>query len=172
MVAEAPPDAGTMCPVEYGGSHVSSTEALDGDSQVVFHAGCLTVEKCDEWRGEPGLGVKFLDNRIGSDLVEMQGDGRGVACVIVHAQGKDTRVLDILVRESARGKKCGKQVMLHTCRELFAIDGISTLQLNVVCRGKDRAALSKIINYCVAEIDGVVGGAVSGEDTWMMMMRE
>ena len=81
-------------------------------------------------------------------------------------------MLDILVRESARGKKCGKQVMLHTCRELFAIDGISTLQLNVVCRGKDRAALSKIINYCVAEIDGVVGGAVSGEDTWMMMMRE
>ena len=171
-VADAPPDAGTMCPVKFGGSHVSSKEALDGDSQVVFHAGCLTVEKCDEWRGEPGLGVKFLDNRIGSDLVEMQGDGRGVACVIVHAQGEDTRVLDILVRESARGKKCGKQVMLHTCRELFAIDGISTLQLNVVCRGKDRAALSKIINYCVAEIDGVVGGAVSGEDTWMMMMRE
>ena len=129
----------------------------------------LTEEKCEEWRKEPGLGVKFLDNHVGSDLMEMSVNGTTVACVVIRTQSEDTRVLDILVRKSARGKGYGKQIMLHVCKELFPLDAVQMLQFNVICRGQKRAALAKIVKYCVKQIDGVTGGEVRGQDTWMMM---
>jgi hypothetical protein len=104
--------------------------------QVTFAITTLTPEKCNEWRDEPGLGVTFLDNHVGSDLMEMSVNGLTVACVVIRIQGGGTRILDILVRQSARGRGYGKQVMLHTYRELFSSDAVKMIQLNVICRGK------------------------------------
>ena len=130
----------------------------------------LTEEKCDEWRNEPGLGVTFLDNHIGAaEILEMVVGGASVACVVIRTQTEDTRVLDILVREAVRGKGYGKEIMLHACKELFALDAVQMLQFNVICRGQKRAALAKIVDNCVDQIDGVIGGSVRGQETWMMM---
>lgn len=95
-----------------------------------------------------------------------------VACVVIRTQSKDTRVRDILVRKAMRGRGYGKEVMVHTCKELFELDGIHALQLNVICRGKERVALSKIINHCVSGIDGVVGGPVCCKETWRICASE
>lgn len=139
-------------------------------AQHAFRLVELTPEKCDEWRDESGLGVTFLDTHIGAaELLEMVINEAGVACVVIRTQNEDTRVLDILVRETARKKGYGKQIMLHVCKELFSLDAVQMLQFNVICRGQKRAALAKIVNHCVAQIDGVTGGAVRGQETWMMM---
>lgn len=139
-------------------------------AQHAFRLVELTEQKCEEWRDEPGVGVHFMDTHIGvADLMEMQVNGVNVACVMIRSPSENTRTLDILVREMARGKGYGKEIMLHTCKELFSLDMIQMLQFDVVARGAKRIALSKIVNHCVAQIDGATGGSFREQDTWTII---
>jgi hypothetical protein len=140
-------------------------------ASIVYETTQLTLEHINHWRGEPGLGVQHLDNVLGQDpearILQMIVDGVPVACVVIKRQGGGCLV-DFLVKKTFRGQGYGKAVAEHGMRMLLHADRVEFVQLNVICTGKDRTALAKIIKHCTATIGGIVCGPTRGMDTWML----
>jgi hypothetical protein len=138
---------------------------------IVYETTQLTPEHIGRWRGEPGVGVQHFDNVLKQDpearILQMIVDGVPVACVVIKRQGGGC-VVDFLVKKTSRGQGYGKAVAEHGMRMLLHTDRVEFVQLNVICTGKDRTALAKMIRHCTATIGGIVCGPTRGMDTWML----
>ena len=140
-------------------------------ANILFQTTQLTPEHIEHWRDQPGLGVQHLDNVLKEDpearILQMIVHGVPVACVVIKRQGGGCLV-DFLVKKTSRGQGYGKAVAEHGMRMLLHTDRVEFVQLNVICTGKNRTALAKMIKHCTATIGGVVCSPTRGMDTWML----
>ena len=131
----------------------------------------LTPELIDHWRQEPGLGVSHLDKVHAEDpnaqLIQLWVGNAAVACLVAKRHGAGY-IVDLIVKQGYRGQGYGRDVALKGVDNLLNEHNAEFIQLDVICRGKDRTALTKIVKRCAEDL-GLAGGPQRGCDTWTLM---